>query len=329
MALACLQSPAFGDRLRGVEIGQALPAYDCPGLDTDRVSSADAAGTTLVLVYLAAHQEQSRRALEDAHAVLATLDGSRIVLNYMSADADQRDVFRTWRDRSGAYEPFALDAGRVYGGRLGLIVYPTAVVTAPDGSLKHVIASWTPSDRQRLELYCRAALGELTDAEVAAQLAQQRPADDQARLRSASHRTTAAILRAQGQMDAAVQELQRAVSLDPDGTEAPLDLAEILLASGDVDSAERHLAAVLARSEDLPRGQLLMALVDVERGRLDEAQQRLTTLEDSAEDRVRLHYAFGRLDEQKGDSASAARRYRQAAEAALGRGRPPSGTAPR
>ncbi len=314
---APLVHAAAPDHLRHVNPGDPLPAFDCAGLGSQRVRSADLEGKVLVLVYVAAHQRQSDAAMTAAHEVVSGEQREETALVFMSADSDQQAWFRERQGVIGANEPFAFDLGRKFAGQIGLIVYPTTIVTKADGTLLHVIASWTPQDRRRLEVYVRHALGELSEAQFIEEMSTPAVVGDLASQRSASHRAAAAILRRQGQLAAATQELSRALSAAPTAWEAALDLADLHLATRNVAEAERLVADVLARHPDVPRAALLMGLIDIEEGRLGDAERRLLPLQNTYPDTVQVQYALGRLFAQKGDVQTAAEHYRLAAEAAL------------
>jgi tetratricopeptide (TPR) repeat protein len=137
-----------------------------------------------------------------------------------------------------------------------------------------------------------------------------------------------------GKPDRAIEDLKNAyrVLLDK-GSDAEAgnvisSLAHVHLATGQVEAAEeeaRHALKLLDGREDflfdIAPTQLVLGRALLEQGRLDEAQDTLRTAEASAEQlestshRAAAWMAQGDLAARKGEDATAARLYRQAAEA--------------
>ena len=317
-ATLLLPAAAQADQLRNVKTGQPLPPFEVSGLDGKTVKSADAAGKVLVLVYLSAHQKQSEEVLAAAHRSISNSGSAeQLRLIFMSADLDQADYFRDLRDRSMSHEPFALDEGRAHYGRLGLIVFPTTIVSGKNGALLYVIAGCTLDYEHQLNLYCRHALGQIDEAELARELnAKPQPKDD-ARSRAERHRSVAAILRAKGLTDGAIQELDYALVADPQYADAVVDLAEILLAQNKTDEAERRVKELLAKQPDCHRANLVLGVIKLKRNQFDEAEKLLKESLTMNPDPIRVHYYLGQLYERKGDCQQAMEHYRDALKRSL------------
>ena len=308
---------APADQLRNVQPGQPLPPLEAAGLDGKPIRSADFTGKATVLVYLSARQRQSEETLASAHRVISNLGKSDLKLIYLSADTDQADYFRQLRDRVMAHEPFVLDDGRAYYGKLGLIVFPTTIIADREGKLRHVLASWTRDYEKQLEACSRHALGEFDEAELQKRLAAKAEEKDEARARAERHRAVAAVLRGKGLLDDAAQEFQQALAADPNYAEAGVDLADLLVAQGKLDDAESRLNEILARDPTARGARLTLGLVKLRRDQLDEAEKLLKDALLMNPDPVRAHYYLGQLYERKGDAQSAAEHYREGLKRAL------------
>ena len=305
------------DQLRNVRRGQLLPPFDAVGLDGKPVRSTDAVGKVRVLVYVGARQERSEQALASAHQVVINIGTDELKLIYMSAATDQADYFRQLRARLKVHEPFALDEDRKYYGQLGLIVCPTTVIASKDGRLLHVIASWTRDYEHKLDAYCRHALGQFDDAELARRLTAKPQANDTARARAGRHRAVAAVLRSKGMVDGALRELEQALAADPTCADAVVELAELLIAQGKLDDAEERLSELLAREGGNPGAKLTLGLVKLRRGQLDDAEKLLVAALALNPDPVRAHYYLGELYEQRGEYKLAMEHYRDALKRTL------------
>jgi len=300
-----------------VQPGQPLPPLDAAGLDGKPLQSTDATGKVLVLVYLSARQKQSEEALASGHRVISNLGNPAVRLVFISADANEADYFRALRDRVMAHEPFALDEGRTYYGKLGLIVFPTTIIADKEGKLRHVLASWTRDYEYQLEMYCRHALGEFDDAELTRRL-ESKPADkDDVRARAERHRAVAGILREKGMADGALAELEQALAVDAGYTDAIVDTADILVGQGKLDEAEQRVQNLLSAQPAHHGAKLILGLIQLKRERLDEAEKLLKEAIAVNPDPIRARYYLGQLYERKGDFKLAAENYREALKRAL------------
>ena len=305
------------DHLRNVELGQPLPPFRTEGLDGKKVGSKDVEGKVLVLVYLSAKQRQSEEAMASVHRVVGRIGHKDLKLVYMSAHVEEARYFRQLRDRLMAHEPFALDPGRRYYGQLGLIAFPTTVVTTPDGELLHVFASWTRNYEHHLDVYCRHALGEYDEAEMTRRLTAKPVVKNEARAKAERHRSMADILRKKGMTKGAIQELERAISADPTFHDAVVDLAEMLVARKKLDEAEKHINDLIAKQPRFHRAKLTLGLIQLRRGRLDQAEKTLTEALLLNPDPIRAHYYLGQLYEKKEEHKKAMEHYRDALKRCL------------
>lgn len=317
IALLVLTAGASADRLRNVLPGQPLPPFQCRVLDGQSLGNKDVAGRVLVLVYLSAGQKQSERALVSAHEVVGDLKSEALTLVYMTADSDQADYFRETRRGSAIDQPLLLDEKRQYYGQLGLIAFPTTIVTSKDGKLLHVMASWTRSYEHHLDLYCRHALGEFDDATLAERLAARPGFRDDARSKADRHRSMAAILRSKGMTAGAVDELEQALQLDPDCADAVVELADLLVNQGRLDEAEQRIRDLSTRQPDYQGAKLVLGLISLKRGQVDQAERLLTEALQMNPDPIRAHYYLGQLHEGKGEFEVAMQHYRDALKYAL------------
>ncbi len=312
-----LVGPLRADQLRNVQRGELLPPFNLAGLEGQPVKSADLSGKVLVLVYVSARQRQSEEVFASAHRVVERLNRDDVELVYISADADQADYFRELRDRLTAREPMAFDGEREYYGKLGLIVYPTTVVTSKDGKLLHVVTSWTRDYEYRLELYCRHAAGEINDAELSKRATAGPLRKDKARIKADRHRSVATVYRSKGMADEAIRELEQAIAADPTYADVVVDLVEVLVSRGKIDEAEKRADVLLKDQPDCNGAKLMLGLIRLKRGDLDAAETLLKEELTLNPDPIRANYYLGQLYEQKGDHKLAMQHYRDALKRAL------------
>ena len=308
--IACASARA--DRLRNVEPGAPLPSFQRSGLDNESVTYDRNAGEVLLLVYLSAHQTQSERAMVSAQIVVAGIGDPALRLIFMTADADQLGYFRELRTQAGSTAPVALDAGHQIYGELGLIVFPTTVVSSKEGNLLHVLSGWARDYEYRLDAFCRHAVGQMDDAAMAERLRRSPQAKDEARARADRHRAAAVVMRSKGKLPEAIRELESALAIAPDNTAAVIDLVDVLVAQNKIDEAEAKLTALLSRYPDVRGAKLVQGLIHMKRGQYERAKRLLNEALLMNPDPVRVHYYLGQLYEQQGEHKQAMDHYRQA-----------------
>ena len=251
------------------------------------------------------------------HRIAGNIGGNKLAVVYMSADTEEADYFRLLRDRIMAHEPFAFDEGRAYYGQVGLMVFPTTLIASKEGKLLRVLAGWNRDYEYQANLYCRHALGELNDEELAQQLASKPQVQDEVRAKVDRHRSAAAILRSKGMPQAAMAELEQALAVDPKCPDVIVDLADLLVSQGRIDEAEERIQALLVRQPEFHRAKLVLGLISLKRDRLDQAEELLNEALVMNPDPVRVHYYLGQLYEKKGEYKQAAEHYRDALERSL------------
>ncbi|MDY7107327.1 MAG: tetratricopeptide repeat protein [Planctomycetota bacterium] len=308
-AIVAARAPA--DELRNVQVGEEAPQFSMPALDGSTISSAKLQGKTVILVFLAAQQRSSEQAAVAADGVFRDLHHDDLELVFVTADTAHAAYFRAQRDATNVHAPLGLDFERELYGALGLIVLPTSVIIDRDWKLDHVISAYKSDYEHVLSVRARQALGLIDEDRAERELEQDRFRHDRPADRVARHLAAARLLRRNGLMHDAENELKAALEIDPEDAGARLDLASLYLATDRVEEADRIVTQVLERESSHRRAKLLKGVALYHLDRLDEAEKILTNALLLNPDPVQTHYYLGRIYEKKGEAAKAARHYRE------------------
>jgi peroxiredoxin len=300
------------DNFRNVNRGEPFPAFKLPAIDGSIVDSESMKGSVVVLLCLSAEQRRSELAAMDSDAVVLDLASESVKVVHVTADVIQKAYFEKFRQERGIRAPLALDAERMLYGKLGLIVFPTTAVIGKDGKLANVIALHDNRYKHVLDAEVRHALGQMSDEELAKRLAEQPTSDSSPKSASSAHRALARSLREKGRLDAAKDELKKALELDPQNAEIMLDMAELALSSRDLDGADASVQKVLTIQADHRRARQLMGMILFHRGKLDEAAAELDAALKLNPNPELVHYYLGRIHEQRGETGKALEHYREA-----------------
>ena len=312
LAFGALLPAAHADDLRKVKKGEPVPEIKLPTIDGQQFDSAASKGKVLVVVYLSAEQRSSELAAEESQEVARELGSDNVQLIHVTADVVHKPYYERFRAEKSIDAPLAFDASRQLYGDLGLIVFPTTIVVAKDGTLANVISTRGPDYRHLLDVYVRHALGLIDDTQLEEQL-KARPSDLHSPKSLASrHRAAARLLREKGLSDAARDELIQAQQLDPDDVDIRLDLADLYLDLNQTEDAEALINAILEAQPDHRRAKMLDGILLYQKGQLGESESILLDALVLNPDPARTHYYLGRIYEQQGQTAKALEHYREA-----------------
>jgi tetratricopeptide (TPR) repeat protein len=307
-----LVAAADGDQLRKVRIDQRIPAFSLPLLDGGTIRNDGLDGDALVVVYLAAGQRSSEAAAQDAMAVHQSLDRDDVTLLFVTADVEETEYFRRLRGDANLHAPLGLDRDRRLYGDLGIIVLPTTILVNAEGRLAHVISSHKSDYPHVLHARLEHTLGILDDAALAERLESRQFQRDRPIDRINRHRAAAQVLRRNGLLGEAENELNLALEIDAAHVETRLDLAALCVAGERIDEAEAIVGAILEEAPDHRRAKLLRGVVLYHHGSLDEAEKALKEVLLLNPDPVYTRYYLGLIAEAKGNTAAAAKHYREA-----------------
>lgn len=310
--IAALALPARADDLRNLKRGEPIPTFHLPTIDDKAVDDASMKGSVVVMVFLSAEQRSSELAALESRDVVRDMNDPGVKLIHVTADVVQKPYFERFRKDRGLDMPLVFDPDRALYGRLGLIVFPTTVIVDKEGKLADVISLHGPEYRQGLDARIQRALGKITDAQLAEKLKAHAMSDGSPKSLASAHRSAARFLREKGQVDAARDELNKALEQDPSNTDILLDLADLTMASGDLDGAEKSIASVLEAQPDSRRAKQLHGVALYRRGKYDEAEAVLLDALVLNPDPSRVHYYLGRIYEHKNQPSKAVEHYREA-----------------
>lgn len=312
-----LAAPCPADELRNLKPGDAVPGFSLATIAGTTLESSTLKGSVTIVVYLTAEQRASELAAADSIAVVRGLADQPVHLVHITADADRKDYFQTFRREHPTDAPLAFDADRSLSHKLGMIVYPTTLIIDREGKLSRVISLRGPDYTRALEAYARFALGALNADQLEAALKGPPPSDGPGHGLASAHRASARSLRERGRFDAARQELLLARDEFPTDRDLVLDLADVSLATGHLDEADAIIDDLLKLQPEDRRATQLKGISLYRRNRLDEAETVLNKALILNPEPGRVHYYLGRIHEQRGQMAKALEHYHEALRRAL------------
>lgn len=244
---AALDRPAVA-MPRNARPGDPVPQISLTDLDGKVAKTAEWRGRPGVLIFVAAGQSSSERALRALQAARDTIAADNIGMLALTADAVQVPYFRELGHRAGLRIPVALDPGRDDQHdradrlcRSAEFMRRRGLTTQAAAELEKAIEadpSYAPARLQLADL--RALTGDLAGAEaLVADVRKSDPRNRQAGLLLGTIRFR------QGKLDEAQKLLEEALLLNPDPARTNYWLGRVFEARGAKDRAALHYRAAI------------------------------------------------------------------------------------
>lgn len=301
IALA-LPPPALA--FRNAAVGSAVPALALDGRSVARVA-VPASGRVTIVLFWRPGQTFSEEALADLAALAPSLGAKGVVTVAIAETGSQPKAAALPFEAASDRERQASDA-------YGVIVFPSTAVVDARGVLRAYVPSRSAAYRAVVEAHALLALGEITEPELTARLGRAGEVYGQSAegAQAALKRGTA--LLAERNLEDAARELARALALQPNLTEAHLQLGWVRLEMNDPREAQKEFAVVLARNPTSPGARVGVGIARLRLGQTDEGIRQLEEAVVLNPEPVRGHYELGRAYEARGDTARAVYHYRWA-----------------
>ncbi len=312
LLLVCASAATASADLRNVEKGDEIPQFRLPTISGEHIGRDALEGRVTVLVYLSAEQRSSELAAIESQKVVEQFGTEDVGLIHVTADVVHKPYYEKFRAEKGIDCPLAFDPSRSFYGDLGLIVFPTTLVTDPEGRLSHVISTRGPDYVNTLDAYIRHAAGLIDEAELA-ELLKAQPSDIRSpRSLASRHRAAARLLREKGLLEAARKELEAAREIDPEDLDIRLDLADLHLRMGQPEAARAIVDPILEETPDHRRAKFLRGVALYQQDDLRKAEEILLEALVLNPDPARTHYYLGRIYERRDQTSKALEHYREA-----------------
>ncbi|MHC4767020.1 MAG: multiheme c-type cytochrome [Planctomycetota bacterium] len=310
--LAWLAAASAGGQIdladQRLAIGDPMPDFSLPRGDgaAGELGLEHLGGRPAVLVFWRPRQDLSLEALRDLEALRGEIGAERLaVLAVDSARSSAQEIQAALAGENLSY-PVALDPQRALYGQAGVIVSPTTFLLDGDGVLRFRVASHPHQYRQVVNARVRFLLGDIDEAQMEREIEPTVLKIDHELAAAWRMYNLGRRLQSEGKADEAVAMFEKAVSEYPALAEARCALGFTRLASGDLDAAGQHFQTALTYQPDAALARLGQAAVLARTQRLEQAEQILLSLLGHQSIAVRVRYELGRIYRARGDVDMAA-----------------------
>lgn len=315
--LFCGVSLASSFPFRAISQGDPLPALTFKAISDGSTLTTDSLkGTPSILVFWGADMETKKeRSLKTFAAldeILPFLEEKKIKVLLVNAQGDAMDVIREVAGKETKIPAYTDETQKAYG-ELGIFVVPSVLIADKDGIVRFGLG-YSHDFTDRLKGEVQVMLGEKTQEEVEKELRpemKEKPAQEKQATR---HFNLALVLMKRGQSDSAIEELEKALKLEPDMGEAQGQLGCLYLDKGMIEEAKGALDKSYEINPEYLPANICDAKILAEEGQVEVAIGDMRALLFRHARNPELHYALGNLYEKQEKFADAAEQYRKAFE---------------
>ncbi len=302
---------------RNIKPGDSLPAVTLEQLKGGSIELASFQGQPLVLVFwgadLKTKRQRSLKAFNDIKTLLPYLSENSATTLSINVQGDDKGVINGIIQQTDHPYPALLDLDRQAYGSLGIFIMPSILLVDKTGKVSAGMG-YSHDFVDRLQGELSIMLGQKTRAEMEAELRPEIIEKSKEEKASRRQIQMGRIMLEQGMPERAMEKFLEALKLQPNSSEAHIELACTYLQIGRLEEAETALEKGLELSPESLKGQLCDARLSAALGYIDEAIADLQALLLRNSRKPELHYNLGLLFEQKGDLKQASGKYRKAYE---------------
>jgi len=305
-------APSGRADLRKAKVGDVMPEFSLPDSAGATFAYKHGGGKVMVLTFLPTIENRYDRVIEDIQAVAGNIPkqaGPVVFAGILSGSGGQ-DLLKSRQAGAKPGFPIVLDNDYHLWGTLGVIAAPTVLIIGKDDTISWIKAGEGSDFVPVVRAYLNKALGIAQETAPGDAQYVKAAANDTIEDRLQRHLQMAKILEQKGRFDAAIAEVQKAASLDPNSIEPSLALGELFCRSGrNKDALELAEKVKAVRPADKARLLLISGWARRQMGELEPAEKLLleaTTLDPES---ARALFELGKVYQAQNQTTKAMESY--------------------
>ncbi len=316
--LLCGSGIASSFPFRVVAAGDTVPSLTFTSLsDGSTLTTESLKGNPVAFVFWGADietkKERSIKTFEATEAILPFLEERNVKVLLVNAQGDLKAVMESTASGLSDKLPVYTDATQKAYGDLGIFIVPSVMLVDKDGKITAGLG-YSHDFSERLKGEVQVMLGEKSRADMKKELRPEMVEKSMEEKESTRHLNMAIVMVKRGQVDSAINELQKALAIDPKMGEAQGQLGCLYLDKGQLEDAKKALDASYELTPDYLPANICDARVRAEEGEMDDAVEDLKALMFRNARDPELHFTLGTLYEKQQKFTESATEYRKAYE---------------
>ncbi|UCF01282.1 MAG: redoxin domain-containing protein [Deltaproteobacteria bacterium] len=302
---------SFAFALRHLKTGDSVPNFAIRTIDGNHISLDERKKKITVLVFWKQNDDKSCNMLTDLSRINEEFQGKGVTFLAINGDRASDRQIRELALSKKLTCLFAGDPDLTTYSRLGIVVLPTTLIIGPDGKLAFIQDLYSRNFFTQTIAYIRFLLGEITQAQLDAELDPGRSVKvSPARIKADRYVNLGRLLLDIKEKEKAREALEKAVEADPTFPEPHLLLAGICLEDKEVRKAGTELEQALKLNPCPKEGRLLQGLTYAGQGEDALAIAVLQELvENNPEPPPEAYYEIGKIYEKQKKTSEALAAY--------------------
>lgn len=305
----------------GLNPGDPAPDFRIRTIDGKQTSLSDLKGRIVILAFWKRDKVYSLKTLADLERIYQEYRDRGVTVLGVNADkAPEPEIRSIMAAQTLSYLMASDPELKVYG-LFGAMVLPTTLIIGPDGKLAHYRAIHPRDFYSQVREHIRLLLGEITQAQLEAELYPQKiPRDRAARKKAKRYLNLGRSLMNIEVNDKAQEELEKAVEADPSFPGPHILLAKLYLQDKQVSKGRAELEQALRLDPGPQEAKLLQGIayaIQGEDGLALSVFQQL--VKNNPKPPPEAYYEIGKIYEKQNKTSQALEVYHMALELMLGK----------
>ncbi len=306
--------------LMGLKPGDPAPDFQIRTIDGKEITLSNLKEKIVILTFWKRGQDYSVKTLADLERIYQEYrDRGVTVLAFNGDKASEPEIRSIGTAQNLSYLLASDPEFEVYG-RFGVMVLPTTLLIGPEGELTYYRSIHSRDFYQQFRGQVRLLLGEVTQAQLEAELNPQKMQErSKARTKATRYLNLGRMLMELNYKDKAHVELEKAAHADPSFPDPHLLLARLYLEDREVSKAGAELKQALRLNPGSKEGKLHQGLNyagQVEDGLAISVLQEL--VENNPKPPAEAYYEIGKIYQKLNKTSEALEAYQMALDLLLG-----------
>ncbi len=310
-----VQSPVWG--FRNLKEGEKSPDFKLKDLDGKTYSLSQYKGKVVIVVYWRPGQERSLNELKALKSLHETFSDQPVQVLAITKDTDKRSTIKDLQQSLELPFPLLLDSNEEVYSQFGVFVFPSTALIDRKGIYRVHYGSFRKDDSKAIAGQVRVLLGLISENELRAEEEAEAPLVTEEQKRARNHINLAKTLKKRGMDEKAVEEIEKAVALDPSDPEGHILLGFFLLDQGELDRAIEHLSTGMELDPKSTDAKIGLGRAYRMKGQTDKALGILNAELNLFPDSAAIHLELGEVYESLGSTKEACEHYKASAHYAL------------
>jgi peroxiredoxin len=227
---------------RNLKEGEKTPDFKLENLDGKTHSLSQYDGKVVIVLYWNTRQVRSLDALKALKSLHETFSDQPVQILAITKDTDNPSAIQVMKKALNLPFPLLLDSKEEVYSQFGVFVFPSTAVIDRKGMYRFHYGGFREDYPEEISGQARVLLGLISADELRAEEGAKAPVVTKEQKRARNHINLGKTLRKRGMDEKALEEIKKAVALDPSNPEGQILLGFVLLDQGELDQALEHLS---------------------------------------------------------------------------------------